>query len=183
MSNDENPNESVESVESVESAEPVEAVNESVEANDQAVEESSNAVNNIVSKLMELKESNPKVFFGGIGGLVLVVLIMMMSGGDKKHLPVTQAVNLSIGQNYTLKGVNTYDPKATIRLVAVPGSIAAYDDSADKDGDECKHMPQGTKVKLIQVQDAFGKAKFVEVEVLDGECAGRKGWAVATNLN
>ena len=171
MSNDENSNESVDSV------------NESEESTSQAVEESSNAVNNIISKVMELKESNPKVFFGGIGGLVLVVLIMMMSGGDKKHLPVSKAVDLSIGQNYTLKGVNTYDPMATIRLVAVPGSIAAYDDSADKDGDECKHMPQGTKVKLVQIQEAFGKAKFVEVEVLDGECAGRKGWAVATNLN
>ncbi len=194
MSNDENSNESVDSVnESEESTkqveneatnEVVEGASEVAEGASEVVEDTSNAEGNAVSKIMALKDSNPKVFFGGIAGLVIVVLVMMMSGGDNKRLPVSKTVNLSIGQSYSLKGVNTYDPMATIRLVAVPGSIAAYDDTEDKDrGGECKHLPQGTKVKLLQVQQAFGKAKFVEVEILDGECAGRKGWAVSNNLN
>ena len=109
---------------------------------------------------------------------------MMMMGGSEKNIPVKKMASLSIGQTYELKGINTYDSKATVRLVAVPGSMAAYDDTEAEDRvGGCKHMPQGTRVKLVQIQEAFGKAKFVEVEMIDGECAGKKGWAVATNLN
>ena len=180
MSNDENTKEPVESTN-----EPEDSSNEAKESVNEAAEAASKAAGNMVSKLLELKESNPKVFFGGIGGLVVIILlIMMMGGGSKKNLPVTAAVNASIGQTYTLKGVNSYDPAATVRLVALPGSMAAYDDTekGDREGG-CKHMPQGTKVKVVQVQQAFGKAQFVEVEILEGECAGQKGWAVSNNLN
>ena len=178
MSNDENANESVESVNDSD-----ESTSNTAKTGDKTTTSASNAAGNLLSKIMEIKESNPKVFFGGIGGLVLVVLIIMMMGGNKKNLPVKKMASLSIGQLYELKGVNTYDPAATIRLVSVPGSMAAYDDTEveDRKGG-CKHMPQGTKVKLVQVQEAFGKAKFVEVEMIEGECAGKKGWAVATNL-
>lgn len=176
MSNDENTTESVESAET--SEQTTETVTETVET------EANAAGGNAVSKILELKESNPKVFFGAIGGLVLVVLILMMSGGgsSNKLVKISQ-VELSVGNTYSLRGVNSTDPSATIRLVAVPGSMAAYDDTedADRNGD-CKHMPEGTKVKLIQVQQAFGKANFVEVEMLGGECAGRKGWVVSNNL-
>ena len=172
MSNDENANESVESAD------------ESTNKTTEKVNEASNAAGNVISKIMEIKESNPKVFYGGIGGLVVIILIMMMTGGNNKNLPVRKMANLSIGQTYELKGVNTYDPAAKIRLVAVPGSMAAYDDTEAEDRKgACKQMPQGTKVKLLQVQEAFGSAKFVEVEMIDGECAGKKGWAVSTNLN
>jgi hypothetical protein len=175
MSNDENAKESVESVNDSD-----ESTSNTAETGDKTT----NTAGNVLSKIMEIKESNPKVFFGAIGGLVVVVLVVMMTGGSNKNLPVTKMASLSIGQVYTLKGVNTYDPAATIRLVAVPGSMAAYDDTekGDREGG-CKHMPQGTKVKLVQIQEAFGKAKFVEVEMINGECAGKKGWAVATNLN
>lgn len=174
MSNDENANESVESVNDSD-----ESTKQTTETTDKAA----NAAGNVLSKIMEIKESNPKVFFGGIGGLVVIVLIVMMMGGSEKNLPVAQMTSLSIGQVYELKGVNTYDPAATVRLVSVPGSLAAYDDTEEDDRKGgCKHMAQGTKVKLLQVQEAFGKAKFVEVEMVGGECAGNKGWAIATNL-
>ena len=175
MSNDENANESVESANDSD---------ESTNKTTEKVNEASNVAGNVISKIMEIKESNPKVFYGGIGGLVVIILIMMMSGGNNKNLPVKKMANLSIGQTYELKGVNTYDPAAKIRLVAVPGSMAAYDDTEAEDRKgACKQMPQRTKVKLLQVQEAFGSAKFVEVEMIDGECAGKKGWAVSTNLN
>jgi len=177
MSNDENSNESVESVEEVEAAAP--EVNEAVSEAD--TEEGGNAV----SKVMALKESNPKVFFGAIGGLVLVILVLMMSGGNDNKIQSHQAANLVIGNTYTLKGINSYGSNVTIRLVAVPGSMAAYDES-EKDGNEsaCKDIPQGTQVKLVQVQQAFGNAKFVQLEILgDGQCVGKKGWASANNLS
>ncbi|MCF6203283.1 MAG: hypothetical protein L3J59_06365 [Methylococcaceae bacterium] len=171
----------------VEQAEEVvkDVVDQAEEIMDDAVETVSEGTENIVSKVMALKESNPKVLYGGIGALVIVIFgLMMMGGGDKPPLPVAKAINLAIGQTYALKGVNTYDPDATVRLVAVPGSIAAYDDTEEEDREgECKHMPQGTKVKVSQIQEAFGKAKFVEVEMIDGECAGKKGWTVSNNLD
>ena len=165
------------------SNESVEEVNEpAVEATAESVAEGSNAV----SAVMGLKESNPKVFYGAIAGLVVVILIMFMGGGSNNTIQKHRQVDLSIGNTYTLKGINTYSADAKVRLVAVPGSMAAYDES-EEDGatkDDCKHISQGEKVKLLQVQEAFGSAKFVEVEILNaGKCAGRKGWATAGNLN
>ncbi len=191
MSNDEkeNANETENKIENVvEQAEEIvkDVVDQAEEIMDDAVETVSEGTENIASKVMALKESNPKVLYGAIGVLAFVVLgLMMMGGGDNKpSLPVAKVMNLAIGQTYALKGVNTYDPNATVRLVAVPGSIAAYDDTEEKDRKgECKHMPQGTKVKISQIQEAFGKVKFVEVEMLDGECAGKKGWTVSNNLD
>jgi hypothetical protein len=197
MSNDGNRNESIDSVEDVvenlkdaaekvvdtvsDAAEDVvEAVTDTIEDVVETVEEG-----NVVSKIMGFKESNPKGFFGAIGGLLLVILFMLFNGGSNNPIPSPRTVNLSIGNAYTLKGVNTLDATATIRLVAVPGSMAAYDES-EEDGSKgtCKHMPQGTKVKLLQIENAFGGAKFVELEILDsGECTGRKGWTTANNLN
>jgi ElaB/YqjD/DUF883 family membrane-anchored ribosome-binding protein len=170
-----------ETVESI--SETVEEAKETVsEVVEDVVEASSEVKDNAVAKIMELKNSNPKAFFGGIGALVLVILIIMMSGGSNNPLPVAKIVNVAVGQSYTLKGVNTTDPSATVRLAAVPGSMAAYDDTEGEE-DACKHIPQGTKVKAIQIQEVFGKAKMIEVEMLEGNCAGRKGWVFSNNLN
>lgn len=160
-----------------------EVVDDASEVVSDVVDDVSDAKDSAVAKIMELKDSNPKVFFGGIGAVVLVVLILMMSGGSStKSLPVAKNVNLAVGQTYTLKGVNTTDPSAKIRLVAVPGSMAAFDDTEGED-DACKRITQGTKVKATQIQSAFGQTKFVEVEMVGGDCAGRKGWVISTNLN
>lgn len=187
MSNDENSKESTESGnESKDTVEQVtETINEVVEDISEAVEDIADVAESKVSKLMALKESNPKVFFGGIAGLALIIILFfMISGGPKKSLPMAKIANISVGQSYQLKGVNTYDPDATVRLVAVPGSLAAYDDTeeADREG-ECQHMPSGTKVKAVQIQESFGTTKFIQVEMLEGECAGQKGWVISNNLN
>ena len=175
MSIDENNNEheTAAVVEAADVETPVEAV----------AEASDNSVGNIVASVMALKESNPKVFFGGLAGIVLL-LGLMMSGGSDSKLPVHQAKPIVVGQSYVLKGANAYDPNATIRLVSVPGSMAAYDDTeeADRDG-SCKHIAEGTPVKLVQSQDAYGKKDvFAEVEMLSGECEGKRGWALSVNL-
>lgn len=142
-----------------------------------------NIAGGLIASAMQLKESNPKVFFGGIGAVVLL-LIMMMSGGSDSNLPRHKSAAIAVGQKYVLKSANAYDAEATIRLVAVPGSMAAYDDTeeADRIGG-CKHMPQNTPVRAIQTQDAYGKKDvFVEVEMLTGECEGSRGWALAIDL-
>ncbi len=141
------------------------------------------AAGNVVANLLALKDSNPKVFFGGVGAVVLVLGALFMSGGNDAKMPVHQAKPIVVGQNYVLKSANAYDQQATIRLVAVPGSMAAYDDTEEADREGCKHIEQGTPVKLIQAQDAYGeKNVFAEVEMTSGECAGKRGWALAINL-
>jgi len=169
-----------------ETEKPVEAGNNTeTENTNQATKNAKNATKDILAKAMALKESNPKVFFGGIGAVVIVILlIIIMSGGSNKELPVHKAATINIGQNYVLKGANASTPEDTVRLVAVPGSMAAYDDTEKDDRvGGCKHMPQGTPVKALQTQDAYGKANaFVQVEITSGECKGQKGWALAIDI-
>jgi len=190
VSNDENSNDIKEAAEAVKETveEVVETVKETVEDAVESVKETVDDIeeSNAASKIMDLKESNPKVFFGAIAALVIVVLMFVMGGGSDIPLPKQRQVNLSIGNTYTLKGVNTTSEDAKVRLVAIPGSVAAYDES-DEDGKadtDCKHIAQGTKVKLLQTQEAFGSATFVELEILGSDrCAGRKGWATSNNLS
>ncbi|WP_446810145.1 hypothetical protein ACH50O_00670 [Methylomonas sp. 2BW1-5-20] len=145
-----------------------------------------NAAGNIVANLLALKESNPKVFFGGVGAVALVLAVLIFGGGSDVKLPVHQAKAMVPGQSYVLKSPNTYDPNATVRLVSVPGSMAAYDDTEENDRDgACKHMPLNTPVKLIQSQsDSTDKnVVWAEVEITEsGECQGRKAWTSAINL-
>ncbi|PPD29550.1 MAG: hypothetical protein CTY19_17305 [Methylomonas sp.] len=175
MSIDDNNNES----ENQTQAEEATPVNQTVEA-------AQNAAGNALSSILALKESNPKVFFGGVGAIVLVLMVLMMSGGSDPKLPVHQSKPISVGQSYVLKSPNTYDPSATIRMVAVPGSMAAYDDTEENDRDgSCKHLPQNTSVKLTQSQqDPSDKnVVWVEVEVTDaGECQGKRAWTSGINL-
>lgn len=142
----------------------------------------SSAISDIVSKIMDLKESNPKVLYGAIGAIVVLILIMMMSGGSNKSLPSASISNIAIGQTYQLRMHNSVDSEATVRLVASPGSLAAYDDTdlKDRSGD-CTHLAQGTKVKAVQIQTIVS-IQYVNVEMLDGECSGRKGWVISSNL-
>lgn len=185
MSIDDNTNESEHqnSAEAVAEA-PAEAATPA--ATNESVAAAQQAASNLVATLLALKDSNPKVFFGGVGAVVLVLLMLFMSGGSDGTLPARQAKSLAPGQSYVLKNPNSYDPAATIRLVAVPGSMQAYDDTEENDREgACKHMPQNTPVKLVQTQvdTADKKVLWVEIEILAaGECMGKKAWTSAINL-
>lgn len=148
------------------------------------VVESSNKAGNIISLILNLKENNPKVFFGAIGGIVVLLILIMSGGNDAKIVSGPVIKNLAIGQKYVLKSANSYDPAATIRLVAVPGAIAAYDDTEEADRNTpCQHIPQGTPVSVQELQDAYGtKNAFVKVLIEDGECKGKDGWALAIDV-
>ncbi|PPC90437.1 MAG: hypothetical protein CTY34_07785 [Methylobacter sp.] len=144
-----------------------------------------NKIGEIIAGAMKLKESNPKVFFGAIGGVVLLIIIAAMSGGDKKPaLPKAMAKNIVVGQKYVIKSANSYDPSSTVRLVAVPGTIAAYDDSEEDElKSACKHLPQGTPVIAKASQDAYGKKDAqIQVQILEGECKDFEGWVLSIDL-
>ncbi|MGR8932585.1 MAG: hypothetical protein ACU836_18330 [Gammaproteobacteria bacterium] len=187
MSVDDNTNESENQTEQSSQAAETETVSQSTEEDTSQTAgagAAQNAVGNALASVLKLKESNPKVFFGGVGAIVVVILVLLLTGGSDTKLPVHKAATIVPGQNYVLKSANAYDPSATVRLVSVPGSMAAYDDTeeADREG-ACKHMPQGTPVKAIRTQDAYGKKDtFVEVEITEGECKGQRGWALSIDI-
>ena len=145
----------------------------------QAIEQAKNAI----SSFLKLKEDSPKVFYGAIGGVVVVVLFFMMSGGSSTSSH-TVLKTLVVGQQYQLKAINSADKNAMVRLVSVPGSIAAYDDTEkdDREGD-CKHMPQGVRVSVMDLQDYAGEEdSFARVKFLSGKCEGKDAWTLSVNV-
>ncbi|MFZ2449166.1 MAG: hypothetical protein WAW36_01415 [Methylovulum miyakonense] len=157
--------------------------NQTVE-NTVADEAPKKTVNNIISTVLGLKEKNPKVFFGAVGGVVILLIIMMMSGGESNTVSGPVIKNLAVGQRYVLKSANAYDKEATVRLVSVPGTIAAYDDTeeADRNG-ACQHIAQGTPVSILELQDAYGKKNaYAKVQIEEGECKGNSGWALSIDV-
>jgi hypothetical protein len=164
----------------------VDAVTDDVATEDTITKESvvDDNADNIVSQILSLKENNPKVFFGAIGG-VIVLLILLVSGGETKQISGPKIQNLVVGQKAVLKSANSYDPAATVRLVSVPGGdLKAYDDTEENDRvTPCQHIPQGTTVSVAGLQDAYGtKNAFVKVLLEDGECKGRDGWVAAIDV-
>lgn len=151
-----------------------------------AGETAKNTAANLVSNFLSLKESNPKLFFGAIGGAAVLLLILMVGGDDaaKPAISGPAIKDLAVGQRYVLKSANAYDPAATVRLVATPGAIAAYDDTeeADRNG-ACQHMPQGTPVSVLGFSDAYGKQKtYAKVKIEDGSCKGTEAWALSIDV-
>lgn len=103
-----------------------------------------------ITSAMELKESNPKVFYGIVAGVVGFVLMLAALGGSEKTLPSSTPKSLAAGQKYTLQSPNAAaeDGEQTIiRLVATPGAIAAFDDDENKT-EECRKFPEGTHVTV-----------------------------------
>ena len=141
-------------------------------------------VTNQLAAFMGLKETNPKAFYGILLTLALPVLFMMMSGGGSNTVSGPTIKDLAIGQKYVLKSPNTVDPSAKIRLVPVPGTLAAYDDSEEQDRNAvCQHMPQATPVEVLEFSDFGGKKNmFVKVKVVSGECKDKDGWVLAIDV-
>jgi hypothetical protein len=184
MSNEENVEQHIEEQLPTEETVEQQAEPQTIAAEPKAEATSNEAAGNIITTLMALKENNPKVFFGAIGGVVLLLGVVMMSGGHEPALSGPTIKNLAVGQKYVLKSANSYDPAATVRLVAVPGAIAAYDDTEEADRKTpCQHIPQGTPVTVTELQDAYGtKNAFVKVLIEDGECKDKDGWALAIDV-
>jgi hypothetical protein len=155
------------------------------EKTNQSIDDAKNATGNVLATVMELKQSNPKVFFGAIAGVVvLLILVMSIGGGSNEVLPGKAMKDHVIGQNYVLRGANSSDANGKVRVVQVPGSVAAFDDSEEDPKEQaCNHLVAETQVKALGFQDFMGKKNaFVNVEVLSGNCKGKKGWALAVDV-
>lgn len=150
-----------------------------------AVDSLKTTVSNQLAAFMDLKEKNPKAFYGILIAVVLPILLLMFGGGEPKSVVSGPTIkDLAIGQKYVLKAPNTVDTSATVRLVPVPGTLAAYDDSEEDDRKAvCQHMPIGTPVEAMEFSDFGGNKKmFVKVKVLEGECKDKDGWVLAIDV-
>ncbi len=162
-----------------------ETVENALESIQETVEDAIDAVEDTVEKakppLMKLKEENPKLFYGGIAGVVAVLGLFFLSGDDNSPKQHSQTA-ISIGQTYTLKAPNNEFGGALLKILKVPGSMASFDNPEDV---VC-NAPSGTSVIAKKFQDAFGKKQlFVQVEVQQetDDCRqGAKGWTLKNNL-
>ena len=177
MSEDKSTDEIIENIkETVEDV--VEDVKETVEDAVDAVED---AVDNAKPALVKLKEENPKVFFGGIAAIVVVVAVFLFSGGDstKQHIQVAH----SVGQTYSLQAPNAL-PGTTLKILKIPGQMSSFD--SESSDDVVCNAPSGTRATIRSFQEAFGKKNlFAHIEILDqaGDCRqGVKGWTLSSNL-
>jgi len=138
----------------------------------------------LAGRFLSLKDSNPKVFYGAVGGVVVLILASMMMGGDSGVIANSTNKNLAIGQSYILKNANAGSTGVTA-LVAVPGNMAAYDNSTQDEttsGLVCQ-APDGSQIRIKGFADAFGKKNlFAQVEVESGSCQGKTGWTIVNNI-
>ncbi len=157
--------------------EAVEKTAEAVEHVAEAVEEK---VEQSVPPLMKLKDENPKVFFGGIAAIVVVLGVVFLSGGDNTSSSYT-AKEYSVGGAYTLQPQNAL-VDTSLKILKIPGQMSAF----DRDEDVVCKAPSGTPVTITSFQDAFGKKKLfaqVEIKRAAGDCRqGVKGWTLSVNL-
>ena len=156
----------------------VEEMQEVVQNTAEAVEETVEAA---VPPLMKLKQENPKLFFGGIAGIVVVLGLFFLSGGDSTSKRHAQQVTYTVGQSYTLQAPNALTD-TSLKILKVPGQMASFDNPEDV---VC-NAPVGTQVIARDFQDAFGKKQlFVQVEIQQevADCRqGVKGWTLKNNL-
>ncbi|MCF7970337.1 MAG: hypothetical protein K9L22_04120 [Methylococcaceae bacterium] len=166
----ENSNETIESV--------VEDIKETVEDVVDAVD---GALDDVKPPLMKLKDENPKLFYGALAGIVVVLGAVFMSGGDSGVKQHASQITYTVGQSYTLQAANALT-ETTLKILKVPGQMASFDNESDI---ICS-APTGTPVLARSFQDAFGtKQLFVQVEIQQeaGDCRqGVKGWTLKTNL-
>lgn len=187
MSNEENANTTEETIEAaIKNVEETvsEAAAKVEDVAEEAVESAKSAGGNVVSSLLSLKEKNPKLFYGLAAVVLIPVIVLAISGGSDAPVTGPKIKDLVSGQKYVLKSSNAYDPNATVRLVAVPGALSAYDDSEETDRNgTCQHLPQGTPVTALDFSAAYGQAKaFVKVQVDDGPCKGTTAWALGIDV-
>jgi len=160
--------------------EAVEGIKETV---DEAVEAVEEAIDDVKPPLMKLREENPKVFYGAIAGVVGVLAIFMMSGGESKVTQHAANITYAVGQSYTLDAPNALTD-TTLKILKVPGQMSAFDNESEND--VVCNAPTGTAVKVSAFQDAFGTKQLfaqVEIEQATGDCRqGVKGWTLKTNL-
>jgi hypothetical protein len=140
---------------------------------------------NPLAAMMALKDSNAGMFYGIFGGVgaIVVMLLALGFGGSDEVLKKAGVNNLAVGQKYTLKSPNAASEGGeilSVRLVATPGAISAFDDD-ENNKEECRKFPVGTNVTILDKQD-MSSVLYAKVQIDEGNCSGSIGWVLGINL-
>lgn len=137
----------------------------------------------LVKKFMALRDSKTKVFYGAIGGALLLLLVIVYSGGNPEIISERSAKVFKVGQIYTLNNPNAAGGQAMTSIIKEPCVLQGYDRSQNDDLYVCL-APSGSKVKILQLADAYGVASLcAKVKVESGVCQGKEGWTLTNNIN
>lgn len=147
---------------------------DSTPANNTSEKTGTNAATGLVQGIVETLKTNPKARYAAIGGIVAILLVSLMGGGEEsKKAPL---IATGVGQQVTLENPNG----GNSHLTAVPGLLSASDAEEDKEQSICL-TPAGTRAK-VEEEQVVGQLPFVKVKVLDGECQGKTGWTSKVNV-
>ncbi len=158
--------------------ETVEEVVEAVEEKAEAVKEEVEATSSkILSMITGLKEKNPLAFYGGIGAIALIFLGLLFFGGD--NVGTAPVPTIEVGKVYTLVNPNVTGG-GDVLLLQAPGRMGATDPELREKEQVCV-VKEHTPAKVLQ-ETIVAYVKYVQVEPLEGDCAGKKGWTTIVNL-
>lgn len=134
-----------------------------------------NTLSSVIGTVKNLKESNPKAFYGAIAGVFLLFLFILNTGGGGNKTNVI--ANVKVGEQYSLKNPNV----GKILLVAVPGKFSSSEYDEEDSQNVCVVEPN-TRVKLLE-ETVANYIPYIKVEPQDGDCQGKKGWTSKVNLS
>ena len=70
----------------------------------QTVDSAKDTAGNMISSFLSLKENNPKVFFGSIGGVAILLVLMMTMGGEGSKPVISGPVLKDLAANAEFHG-------------------------------------------------------------------------------
>lgn len=130
-----------------------------------------NQLQTSISTLLNLREDNPKVFYGGIAAVVVVFLLIVITPGGKD----VESQAFSMNSTYTFSNPNG----GNILLTAVPTFSSA--DYVGEDSINICTVKPGAQGKLIEKR-VVNYIPYIRLEVMNGDCQGKKGWTSSVNI-
>ncbi|HEB78249.1 MAG TPA: hypothetical protein ENI90_06970 [Methylothermaceae bacterium] len=132
----------------------------------------------LAEKLTALRQEKPMLFYGGIAGILLVLflVIKMFGGGGVEQAKVP---TIQVGQTYKLVNPNVTGG-GDVLLFQAPGRMGATDPEIREKEKVCV-VKAGTPAKVLE-QSVVNYVKYVKVEPVEGDCAGKQGWTSIVNL-
>lgn len=159
-------------------AEQAPAQEQAAEAPKEEAAAGETGLNKWVAMLTELREKNPKAFYGGIAGAVVLLLLILklMGGGGVEQ---AKTVTVQVGQTYQLVNPNVTDG-GDVLLFQAPGRMGATDPEIREKEKVCV-VDAGTRAKVLE-ESIINYVRYVKVEPMEGDCAGKQGWTSVVNL-
>ncbi|MDD5033132.1 MAG: hypothetical protein PHE55_00105 [Methylococcaceae bacterium] len=137
---------------------------------------------NAVANVIQTLKTNPKAMYAAVGAVIVVVLAVLMSGGDE-GVSQMKTAPLTPGQKVTVKNPNI----GNTVLVASPGPLGLADsdnenDSKNNDSVICRQVVSGTTA-TVEEETTVNYIPFVKLTLNDGDCSGKTGWMPKVNIN